>query len=163
MFKWRIYVHGGSLPLVLSMSTTEKNLAPSSCHPPFAYLYTLIRHSESSLLEANSPISQTFLTGEMLQSFNNFCVLEWSLSSMSMSLSYWGDQNWAPHSKCVIRSAEDRDKITSLQLLATLLLRWWRVINFTLHYTCKMQFSFLKQRIFMPYMPDGERICLRAI
>ena len=31
------------LPLVLSLGTTEKNLAPSSQHPPLRYLYTLMR------------------------------------------------------------------------------------------------------------------------
>ena len=31
------------LPLVLSLGTTEKSLAPSSLHPPFRYLCTLIR------------------------------------------------------------------------------------------------------------------------
>ena len=30
-------------PLVLSLSTTEKSLAPSSLHPPLRYLYTLVR------------------------------------------------------------------------------------------------------------------------
>lgn len=54
MFKWHIYVSEGSLPLSLSISTTEKSLAPSSCHLPFEYLYTLTGHSGSSLLEASS-------------------------------------------------------------------------------------------------------------
>jgi len=31
------------LSVVLSLGTTEESLAPSSLHPPFRYLYTLIR------------------------------------------------------------------------------------------------------------------------
>ena len=37
------------LPLVLSLDTTEKSLALSSLHPPFGYLYTLMRSSLSLL------------------------------------------------------------------------------------------------------------------
>jgi len=37
------------LPLVLSLDTTEKSLAPSSRHPPLRYLYTF-RRSPLSLL-----------------------------------------------------------------------------------------------------------------
>ena len=36
-----------SLPLVLSLGTTEKSLAPSSWHPPFRYLEAFIRSSLS--------------------------------------------------------------------------------------------------------------------
>ena len=33
-------------------------------------------------------------------------VLRWTLSSMSMSLLYWGAQNWTQHSSCGLTSAE---------------------------------------------------------
>jgi len=61
------------LPLVLSLGTTKKSLDPS-LHPPFRYWSTLIRSPEPSLLQAEQPkISEPFLTGEMLQSFNHLC------------------------------------------------------------------------------------------
>ena len=60
------------LPLVLSLGTTEKSLAPSSLHPPFRYSYTLTRSPEPSLLQAEQPqLFQPFLTGEMLQSLHH--------------------------------------------------------------------------------------------
>jgi len=64
----------GPLPLVLALGTTEKSLALSSFHAPFRYLYTL-RRSPLSLpfSRLNSPSSQPFLIGEMLQSLHHLC------------------------------------------------------------------------------------------
>ena len=46
------------LPLVLSLRTTKKSLAPSSLHPPFRYLYQLVRSPLSFLVSRlNSPSS----------------------------------------------------------------------------------------------------------
>jgi len=61
------------LPLVLSLGATEKSLALSSLHPPFRYLYTLLRHTPPSLLfsRLNSPSSHYFLAGAMLQSLHH--------------------------------------------------------------------------------------------
>ena len=51
MFRWTLLcVSLCSLPLVLSLGVTEKNLALSSLHPPFRHLYTLIGSFEPSLL-----------------------------------------------------------------------------------------------------------------
>jgi len=61
------------LPLVLSLDTTEKSLAPSSLHPPFRYLHTLIRSPLSLLQVKQSQLFQPFLTEEMLQSLNHLC------------------------------------------------------------------------------------------
>lgn len=39
------------LPLTLSLGTTEKSMTLFSLHPPFSYLYTLIRSPEPYLLQ----------------------------------------------------------------------------------------------------------------
>lgn len=44
-------------PLVLPLSTTEKNLSLSSLHPPFRYLWTLMRSPESLLQADLSQVS----------------------------------------------------------------------------------------------------------
>ena len=62
------------LPFYLSLGTTGKSLAPSSCHSLFRYLHTLIRFPLSLLFaRLNSPNSL------------NLCylrALHWTLSSM---------------------------------------------------------------------------------
>ena len=49
--------HSGLCPLtlVLALGTTAKSLAPSSLHPPFRYLYTLIRSPQSSSPDRTVP------------------------------------------------------------------------------------------------------------
>lgn len=60
------------LPIVLSLSTTEKSLNASSSQPPFSYLYTLIRFLLSLLFsKLNTYFSQPFPIGEMLQSLHH--------------------------------------------------------------------------------------------
>ena len=49
-------------------------------------------------------------------------ALPWTFSSMSMSLLYWEAQNRTQYYRCGLTSAEERAKITSLGLLAMLLL-----------------------------------------
>jgi len=44
-----------------------------------------------------------------------------------MSLLHWGAQNWTPHSRCGLTSAEQRGRISSLNLLATILLMQLRI------------------------------------
>lgn len=44
-------------PLVLPLSATEKNLSLSSLHPPFRYLWTLMRSPESLLQADLSQVS----------------------------------------------------------------------------------------------------------
>jgi len=76
VFRWNcLYISLCPLPLVLALGTTGKSLAPSSSFHPFRYFYTLRRSPfEPSLLQAEqSQLSQPFLKGEMLQSFNNLC------------------------------------------------------------------------------------------
>ena len=76
------FVPGGTLPLVLSLSTAEKSLAPSSFHPPSRYLYTLTSSlPEPSLLQAEqSQLCQPFLICGVLQSLPNLCGSCWTLS-----------------------------------------------------------------------------------
>jgi len=47
-------------------------------------------------------------------------ALYWTLTSMSTSLSYLGAQNWTQHSRWGLTSAEQKERIPSLHLLATL-------------------------------------------
>ena len=62
------------LPLVLLLDTTEKSLAPSSLHPPFRRLCTLMRFPKPSLLQAEqSRLSWPLLIGEMLLSLHHLC------------------------------------------------------------------------------------------
>jgi len=48
-------------------------------------------------------------------------VLHWILSSKSISVLYWGAQRWTQHSRCGLSHAGQSRRITSLDLLATLL------------------------------------------
>lgn len=47
-------------------------------------------------------------------------ALCWALTSMSTSLAYWGAHNSTQHSSWSLTSAEQRERIPSLHLLATL-------------------------------------------
>ncbi|XP_068782109.1 uncharacterized protein [Struthio camelus] len=49
-------------------------------------------------------------------------ALRWTLSSRAMSLLHWGAQHWTQDSRCGLIRAEERGRITSLDLLATLCL-----------------------------------------
>lgn len=46
-------------PLVLSLGITEKNLAPSSFHPPFKYLYPLIKQKLLNLHQNTKTLDVT--------------------------------------------------------------------------------------------------------
>jgi len=73
------------------MVTTEKNLAPSSLHPPFRYSHTLMRPPDLSLLQAErSQLSQSSLMGDMLQSFHH---LRDPLLDSLLQLLSWEAQN----------------------------------------------------------------------
>lgn len=60
----------------------------------------------------------------------------WALSGTSMSLLYWGSQSWTQQSKCGLRSAEERGRITSLPLLPILCLRQPRMPLASLCHRC---------------------------
>jgi len=64
VFRWNFLCFSlCPLPLVLSLGTTEKSLAPSSRHPPSRYLSAFLR----SLLQAKqAQLPQPFLIGEIL-------------------------------------------------------------------------------------------------
>ena len=60
-----------------------------------------------SLLQAEqSQLSQPFLVGDMLHSFTIFVSLLWNLSTMSISLLYWGIWKWTQHTRCGLISFE---------------------------------------------------------
>lgn len=82
-------------PLVLSLGMTEKNLALV----PFAHFLQLVKYIDEIILSlllsrpnSSSSLSLTFI-GEMLK-FTFLGALCWTLSSMSISLLYWGTLNW---------------------------------------------------------------------
>jgi len=61
-------------PLVLSLGTTGKSLDPSSLHPLFRCLHTLIRSPRTFSYPAWAvPVSQPFLGHEMLWTLNHLC------------------------------------------------------------------------------------------
>ena len=76
------------LPLVLSLGTTGKSLAPSSLHPPFSYLWTFVRSPWSFLFSRpRSPSSLSlFSQGEVFQSLHHVCDLCWSVQYLHVSL-----------------------------------------------------------------------------
>ena len=89
-----------SLPLDLSLGTTEKSLALSSLHLPFSYLYMLTRSpwAFSPLgwtVTALSPSSQERCSRPLII----FMALCGTLSNMFMSLLYWGAQIWTQRSR----------------------------------------------------------------
>lgn len=101
--QWKYYWFRGSLlcfsecpsPLVLSLGTTAKSLAPSFS------LKFLLSMPFSGL---NSPNSQPFLFSEMLQSLRSVCIP--SLVSLQYVQYAWGSQLWTQYSRCSLTSAE---------------------------------------------------------
>lgn len=76
-------------PPVLSLGANEKSLFPSSLHPPFRCLCTLM-NPERSLSLVNSPSS---LTGQMLQSLNHLGgLLLNSLQYVHISQAQWSPE-----------------------------------------------------------------------
>ena len=104
-----------------------KKLAPIFLTSPLQVLEGSIKVSpEPSLLQAEQPqLSQPFLVAEVLQPSDHFCGLLWTRSNRSMSFLCWGLQSWTQDSG--ITRAEQRGRITSLDLLATLLLMELRI------------------------------------
>lgn len=76
----------------------------------------LMRCSLNLLQDKQLQLSQSFLIGEMLQSLNFYLALCQTLSSISMSLLYWGAEKWTEHSRCSFISAEQKGRITFLNL-----------------------------------------------
>jgi len=77
---------------------------------------------QPSLLQAEQPQpSQPFLTAEVLQPSDHLCGLLWTHSNSSMSLLCWGLQRWTQDSRWGLTRVEQRGRIPSLDLLATLL------------------------------------------
>lgn len=95
-FRWELLcISFCLLLLVLLSGMTKKSLAPSSWHPSFRYLQTLLRCSISSLLKPQqAKVPQSFLIREMFQSPNHLDgpLLD-QLQDLHVSLD-WGAQNW---------------------------------------------------------------------
>ena len=114
--------HFVPLLLVLLLGTIEKSLASPFLHPPFRYLYTLMRSPLSLLFsKLTSSSSLSFSSQKGCSSpFIIFVALHWTLSNTSVYLLYWGAQHWTQHSRYGLTSTEQRGRITSLDLLAIL-------------------------------------------
>ena len=83
------------LAVVLSLSTMEKSLAPSSLHPPFRYLLTLMRpHWAFSSPDRTVPALSLSSVERCSRPLIIFMALHWTLSSMSMSLLHWRAHSW---------------------------------------------------------------------
>ncbi|KAK2540579.1 hypothetical protein Q9966_004304 [Columba livia] len=101
------------LPLVLSLYTTEKSLAPSSLHLPLEYLYTLMR-STRAFSRLDSPSSLSLAPYDRCsRPIIILVALSGTLSSMSVSLLHWRAQRWAQPSRCGLPSAEQRARVRS--------------------------------------------------
>ena len=102
------------LSLVLSLGTTETSLALSSLCPlrsSLNLLFSRLNSPRSLSLSLRNRCSSTFI---MLM------ALCWRLYGISLSFLYWGGQKYPQHSRCGLTSAEQRGRITSLDLMATL-------------------------------------------
>ena len=73
MLKWSfLCFNSRALPLVHSLATTEKNLAPFSQNPPVRYFYTWTRSPEPSLLQAeHSQLSWLLSLCQVTQALNH--------------------------------------------------------------------------------------------
>jgi len=94
----QVFMHTGKIPLSLLFSRLNSPSTLSFC------LY--VRCSKPSVI---------------------LMALSWPCPNMSMSLLYWGAQSWTQYSRC-LTSAEWRGRITSLDLLAALLLMQPRML-----------------------------------
>ena len=138
--------------LIQSLDTTEKSLAPCSLHFTIRYLTVLIRsHPRLLFYRLNSHSSLSFfLCGRCSSPFMNSVALCWTLSSTSMSSLCRGAQNWTQYSRGGLTSAEWRGRLTSLDLLATLLLMQPRQLlaAFAARAHCWLMASLLSTRSF---------------
>lgn len=131
VFRWnRLCSNLFPLPLLLSLGATEKSLALSSVRLPFRYLYTLIRFPWGfSFLSWTATSLPTFPHGRegpsplIIQQF-----LCWNLSSIPMSVLYWRAQNWTQYFRYGFTNPHERGRITSLYLLAVLVLMQPRIL-----------------------------------
>ena len=111
------------LPLVLSLGTTGKWLAPFSLHPPFRYVYTQLRSPWALLFSRLNRLCcfSLSLYGRCFSPLTIFVGLCWVCSSMPLFLLYRGTQTGhsTPH---VTSPAELREKVSVFSLLSTLYL-----------------------------------------
>lgn len=108
MFRWNLLCFSlRHLPLVLSPGTTKKSLAPSSLHPLFRNLHTLIKFDLGLVFSRlNSPSSISLYSQER-------CSSPFIIAPVARSLSYWGARNWT---QCSLpHQARTEAKTTLLQ------------------------------------------------
>lgn len=115
-------------------------------YPPFRYWYTLMRSYRAFSCSPGCTVLTINLSSyEMLQSLN------WLRGPLLDSLQYfpmdWAAQNWTYYSRRSLTGAEWMGRITSLSMLATLLMRYRTLLAFfaTRVYWCLM-FSLLSNR-----------------
>jgi len=91
---------------------------------PCRYLQTVLRCPLSPLfLKLNSPRALSLPSFRRCSNpFIIFVALCWTLSRRSLSPLNCGAQNWTQCSRCGLKGAQQRGRITSLALLATLFL-----------------------------------------
>jgi len=134
---------------------------------------------EPSLFQAEQPqLSQLFLIGEVLQHSDYFCGLLWTRSNSSMSFLCWGLQSWTQDCRWGLTRAEQRGRIPSLALLATLLLmqprvwlafwaasaRWWLMSSLWTLYESMDHFVAIKQSLFQaPCVMDSYNECILVL
>ena len=103
------------VPLVLSLGSTRESLAPFSLHLPFRYWWD--PPWDFSLLNSPSSLISLPPHEKCFSPLITVVVALWTLSSMSMSLLYWGVQNQMQYSKCGLTNVEQSGRITSLDWL----------------------------------------------
>jgi len=111
-------------PLVLSLQTLLRILPLSFLQPLFKYWKAANRSAQSlSFSRLNSPSSLS-LSPQGRHSIPWIISLAflWVLSNKSMSLLYWGFPIQMQYSRLMSHQCRERSRITSLNLLATLLL-----------------------------------------
>ena len=114
------------LTLVLLQQALLKGLPPFFLQAHFNYWKAAMR-SPWSLLQAEQPqLSQPFFIREVFQLIISVALL-WTCSNRCMSFLCWELQRWMQDSTWGLTRAEQRDRITSLYLLAMLLLMQPRI------------------------------------
>ena len=112
-FKWNfLYFNLCLLPFLLSLNTTEKSLAPSSLLPEqvFIHMDKIPPIHFCFWLNSLSSLSLSLYDG-CSNPLIIFIALQWTFSSMPMSLLYWGAQDWTQYSRCGLTSAEQKGRI----------------------------------------------------